>query len=153
VTADHPSAHESALSFLNEASDVVQRRVAIIFGLFSDPKQPMPQAPSEMSALPQRDFVFSRHSFTTEGGIEVYGVCGRNLEAWQMLMSDLQPDSKGQPPKLVTMLNEAQHQVEGQDPLKSIAQTLNQGSAYVGSLLSQQQALKLVANLLVEDQV
>jgi threonine dehydrogenase-like Zn-dependent dehydrogenase len=148
VTADHPSAHEQALNFLETEAGGLSRRVAIIFGLFADPKKPMPGAPPAMANLPQRDFVFSRHQFKTDSGVEVYGVCGRDLESWQMLMADLQPDADGQSPNLARMLNEAQFQPVGEDPLLAICEALNQGSKHIENVLTENRALKLVANLL-----
>lgn len=146
VTADHPQAHEDALAFL-ESATVPGKKVAILFGLFADPKLPLSHVPAEFAALPQRDFVFSRKSFTSPKGVEVYGVCGRDITAWQLLMNDLKPTADGAAPKLATMLNEAQLQVPGSEPLAAIAETLNQGATAVEKLLSEHQALKLVANL------
>jgi len=147
VTADHPAAHEDALQFLHEHAQTHKRKVAIMFGLYADLKQPIAGAPQEYATLPQRDFVFSRKSFTTEDGVEVYGVCGRDIDAWNSLMHDLQPQNN-QPPHLVEMLNAAQLQTTGDDVLEGIATTLNKGAEHVEETLRSQNALKLVANFL-----
>lgn len=147
VTADQPEAHEAALEFLATKLAPTQRKVAILFGLYADPKQPLVGAPSPYTNMPQRDFVFSRHHFTLASGLEVYGVCGRDLEAWQGLMQDLKPN-QGEAPALTKMLNAAQLQVTGQPKLKALATLLNQGAATVEAELRAAGALKLVANLL-----
>lgn len=134
----------SVLWINNLRSALTGRRAAIVFGLFSDVQAPMPFDPQQR---PQRDFVFSRQEFKTTEGSEIYGVCGRDLQAWQTLMKDLEPVD-GQPPKLVAMLNAAQLQVPGVDPLQQIATALNQGAAHVQDLLRQNNKLKLVANLM-----
>lgn len=149
VTADHPSAHEDALKFLHTTAASKKRKVAILFGLYADPKQPIAGAPKEFETLPQRDFVFSRKSFTTEDGVEVYGVCGRDLAAWNGLMQDLTP-VQTKPPHLVEMLNAAQLQTTGKDPLEGIAATLNKGAQHVEETLRSNNALKLVANFLMK---
>lgn len=149
VTADVPAAHEQALQFLNTVVPAETERLAIIFGLFADPALPLPLVPAPYDTMPQREFVFSRHSCITPSGVQVIGVCGRDIGAWEMLLKDLQPDAQGNPPHLVAMLNAAQYQVPGTDVLKTIAETLNQGTKAVESTLAQQHALKLVANLLV----
>ncbi len=160
VTAGDVGAYQDALAFLDGLDSVkmgLTKKVLIAFGLFEDPAAPMPGAPAELnkadgSPLPQRDFVFSRHHFGSALGTEVYGVCGRNLAAWKRLMKDLMPtaDAAGMmaPPKLVAMLNEAQHQIKAADPLHQIADELNLGSAHVKELLAASGKLKLVANLL-----
>lgn len=146
VTADHPSAHEGAIEFLTTNAAAKKRKVAILFGLYPDSKQPIAGAPAEFAELPQRDFVFSRKSYTSPEGVEVYGVCGRDLKSWQTLMKDLTPVN-GKVPHLAEMLNAAQFQAEGDDdPLIGIAETLNKGAAYVEVTLRAKNALKLVAN-------
>lgn len=147
VTADVPVAHEQAIQFLN-ALPATMQRLAIIFGLFSDPKQALPFVPAPYDTMPQRDFVFSRQSCVTEAGVTVTGVCGRDITAWEMLLKDLQPDAQGNPPHLVTMLNAAQYQVPSTDALFTIAKTLNAGPKAVEALLAENKALKLVANFL-----
>jgi threonine dehydrogenase-like Zn-dependent dehydrogenase len=147
VTAGQNSAHEDAMKFLATQASDRKRKVAILFGLYSDPKQPIAGAPEQFAQVPQRDFVFSRQSFKTGEGVEVYGVCGRDLKSWQSLMLDLTP-VKGEIPHLVKMLNAAQLQVVGENALSDIAQTLNQGAAHVESSLRAKNALKLVANLI-----
>lgn len=147
VTADHPSAHEDAIAFLETKASSKKRKVAILFGLYADPTQPIAGAPTEFAQMPQRDFVFSRHSYTSESRVEVYGVCGRDLKSWQTLMKDLRPiDNKV--PELVTMLNQAQLQIAGDNPLKNIAEALNQGANHIDQMLKEHNALKLVANFL-----
>jgi threonine dehydrogenase-like Zn-dependent dehydrogenase len=147
VTAGQNSAHEDAMKFLATQASDRKRKVAILFGLYSDPKQPIAGAPEQFAQVPQRDFVFSRQSFKTGEGVEVYGVCGRDLKSWQSLMLDLTPVN-GEIPHLVNMLNAAQLQVLGESALSDIAQTLNQGAAHVESSLRAKNALKLVANLI-----
>ncbi len=147
VTADHPSAHEDALACLHANATTKKQKVAILFGLYADPKQPIAGAPQEFASTPQRDFVFSRKSFVAEDGVEVYGVCGRDMDAWNGLMKDLAP-TQNKPPHLVEMLNAAQLQTTGTDPMEGIAATLNKGAQYVEETLRSQNALKLVANFL-----
>lgn len=149
ITAGAEVAHQEALDWL-EARTEFQRKVAIEFGLFSDATKPLPYCTLLQGEKPlsQRDFVFSRHSFETPTKTEVYGVCGRDLEAWQTLMRDIQPDGQGQPPLLVRQLNAAVHVLSGAEALQSIAETLNQGSSSVDKLLRSQAKLKLAARFI-----
>jgi threonine dehydrogenase-like Zn-dependent dehydrogenase len=151
VMSGHEAALEDALAVLNDAQLTgAKRRACIIFGLYSDAQKPMPGMPAGSKPVPQRDFVFSRMSYTSDNGVEVYGVCGRDLKAWQMLMKDLQPDSAGNPPALATMLNKAIYTLPVADPLQEIAETLNKGAKNVEQVLREHQALKLAANLVVK---
>lgn len=143
-TSGNQQALHDSIAWLNAKKGAVAgKRVAIVFGLFSDASAPMP---FDAQQRPQRDFVFSRQEFVTDEGTGVYGVCGRDLTSWETLMKDLQPVN-GQPPKLVAMLNAAQLQVPGNEPLQAIAEELNKGGAHIQDLLKQSNKLKLVANL------
>lgn len=145
ITAGVEVAQRGGIEWLNQLDNSdLARRVAVIFGLFSDPTKPMPFDPNQ---TPQRDFVFSRQSFTTEQATEVYGICGRDLPAWQRLMSDLQPAADGSAPKLAAQLNAAQHVLTGQGALEQIATVLNQGSRAVLNLLEETKTTKLAAYL------
>lgn len=145
ITTGDDATHQYALDVLEKSNSPWKRKMAIIFGLFADPKQAMPHAPSDMASLPQRDFVFSRHEFKTPNATEVYGVCGRNLASWRMLFEDLQT-KEGKPSSLVETFNQAYYQVE--DGLAGIGQLLNQGQAAVQKVLTQNKKLKVVANLI-----
>lgn len=152
VTAGVEQAHQEALDWLESLTEEtgIERRAAIIFGLFSDAEKPLPYCPADLltkqgQPLPQRDFVFSRKSFETKSRTEVYGVCGRDLRSWQMLMTDLAPNDQGQPPRLVEQLNAAIHVLHGDNSLQEIAEILNQGSDSVKSFLKESGKLKLAA--------
>lgn len=153
VTAGDEGAYADALAFLDGLDASITRKVLIAFGLFEDAAKPLPGTPTDLknaagAPLPQRDFVFSRHHFVTAQKTEVYGVCGRNLAAWRRLMTDLTPKAGETTTHLAQMLNEAQVQVSGADPLAQIATELNQGAGHVKQLLAEHHGLKLVANLL-----
>lgn len=139
------AALEDALTVLHDTNLATARRSAIVFGLYADAKKPMPGLPAGQTT-PQRDFVFSRQSYTSPDGVEVYGVCGRDLQAWQTLMKDLVPVD-GQVPALVKQLNQVIYTLPVADPLQTIAETLGQGPDAVHALLKEHNAMKLAANL------
>jgi len=43
--------------------------------------------------IQQGEFVLSRKSYVSKNDTEVYGVCGRDLKAWRMLIDDLSDES------------------------------------------------------------
>jgi threonine dehydrogenase-like Zn-dependent dehydrogenase len=152
VMSGDQGALKDALAVLNDPSlSTAQHRACVAFGLFADAQAPMPGMPASAKPMAQRDFVFSRQSYTSEQGVEVYGVCGRDLKSWKTLMKDLEPDSSGNAPQLTQMLNKAIYSLPVADPLQAIAEALNKGPDYVNGLLKEHQALKLAANLVVKD--
>lgn len=66
------------------------RKVFIAFGLVHDPSFVVKFNQEEN----QNEFVLSRKSFTSDMDTEVYGICGRDLEAWRQLIEDLSSDNE-----------------------------------------------------------
>src|SRR5690606_8205044 len=66
------------------------RKVFIAFGLVHDPSFVVKFNQEEN----QNEFVLSRKSFMSNIGTEVYGICGRDLEAWRQLIEDLSGDNE-----------------------------------------------------------
>ena len=151
VTADAPSAHESALFELEKMGESVKRKICVLFGLYADPLQPIKGAPKPFDSVPQREFVFGRKNFTSANGVETYGVCGRDLRAWSSALRDLDATKNKRADRLIQMLNAAQLQVDGADALESIALLLQERSSAVELRLKETGALKLVANLAVTE--
>lgn len=107
VMTGHERAYSDTFALQHNLVDIVDRRVLLAFGLFSNETALMPEMSSD-AAESQRDFVLNGHSFWTNDKLLVRAVRGRSKKAWKNLIIDLGPGEDGVTPKnpaLVTSTN------------------------------------------------
>lgn len=96
------------------------RKVFIAFGLVHDPSFVVKFNQEEN----QNEFVLSRKSLISEIGTEVYGICGRDLDAWRELIEDLSGDNDDKYKLANNLLRSIKIQTSP-DPFKILTELLN----------------------------
>jgi len=125
----------SGFDFL-ESINNLSRKVFIAFGLVHDPKFVVKFSSESGVLVNQNEFVLSRKSYISENNTEVYGVCGRDLDAWKGLIDDLSEESKKSDELAQSLLKSIKVQYKG-DTFKHVSDLLNGGQEDLSSFMNQ----------------